>query len=156
MTSPKTSKETQEQTPFLQTHADFKNVFYDKDFQEVRKAAKKLSDILEAIQIRIDRHETLKIAKSVFDYVTQKEMYLGNPHLFYDFRCADTRICIGRTYKHGKNNYFVSVCGYKPSTVCKTKTSEFGYGQADTLEAILNDFYEVVYDFILTYSKKLF
>lgn len=156
MTSQKTDEKIQKYAPFLETHSDFQNIFYDKDFEEIRRTVKKLADTMKAIQLRIDRHETLQISRSVFDYVTQKEMYLHNPYMFYDFRCADTRICIGRIYKHGKDNYFVSVCGYTPTTLCKTKPSEFGWGRADTLEAILNDFYEVIYDFILTYSHRLF
>lgn len=156
MTSPETAKEVQEVAPFLEKHADFQNVFYDTDLEEIRRLSKKLEEVLKSMKLRFDRHETIQIAKSVFDYAAQKELYQQSPQLFYDFRCGDARIAITRKYKNGKQNYFITVLGYRPSNMCKVKTNEFGWGLAETIDGVLEDFYELIYDFTLNHSNILF
>jgi hypothetical protein len=107
------------------------------------------------MSLRFDRHDTLKIANSAFDYLSQKDMYYQYPQMYYDFRCGDTRICIGRKKIRSENHYFVSCDGFKPSSVCKVPVTEFGFGDYDSIENALTGFYEIVYDFILTYSHIL-
>lgn len=142
--------------PFLQKHSDFHNIFYDKDFELIRKKVKELSDVLKNMTLRFDRHETLNIATSVYDYVTQKEMYIHYPHMYYDFRFGDTRICIGKVHKHGALHYFVNVCGFKPSPILNKYISEYGYGDGDSVESVFSVFCEIIRDFILTKLEALF
>lgn len=143
-------------SPFLASHSDFHNVFYDTDFVKIRKLVKELGDVLKIMTLRFDRHESLKIANSAFDYLTQKAMYYTYPQMYYDFRCADTRICIGRKSVHKEDHYFISCDGFTPSSMCKVKPSEFGYGDYKAITEALNGFYEIVYDFILAFSHILF
>lgn len=144
-------------TPFLQKHSDFHNIFYDSDFVEIRKTVNHLNDLLKNMTLRFDRKDTLTIAKSVFDYVTQKEMYVHYPHMYFDFRFDDTRICIGKKHIHGKNVYFVSVCGYSPtSSVVLSHASDIGFFANESLETVQSGFCEVVREFILTRLGALF
>lgn len=141
---------------FLQHHADFKNIFYDSDMAEIRSLVKKLNDVIKTMCLRIDRHDTLQIARSVFDYESQKDMYFHYPHMYYDFRCGDTRICIGRkTYKN-KDEYFVNCCGFNPNYRFNKYVSHFGYGSSETLDGVLTLFCEIVNDFVSTHCSALF
>lgn len=141
---------------FLDTHSDFKNIFYDTDFARIRKSVKELSDILKQMELRIDRHDTLQIAKSIFDYESQKDMYYHYPHMYYDFRFGDVRICIGRKKYHNKDEYFVNCCGFTPASRFNGNIGHFGYGCADDLESILTLYSDIVNDFLLTHLSALF
>lgn len=143
--------------PFFLRHKDLKNCFYDSDFEEIRKTIKHLDDILKAMTLRFERHDTLAIARSVFDYVTQKEMYLHYPHMYYDFRFGDTRICIGKKHFKGKNLYFVNVCGFHPqSHQVLSHVHELGFFASENITDVLEGFSEVVREFILTQLGSLF
>lgn len=143
--------------PFFLRHKDFKNCFYDTDFVEIRKTVKRLDDILKAMTLRYERHDTLTIAKSVFDYVTQKEMYIHYPHMYYDFRFGDTRICVGKKHFKGKNLYFVNVCGFRPqSHQVLSHVHELGFFASESIESVLEGFSEIVREFILTKLGSLF
>lgn len=143
--------------PFFLRHKDLKNCFYDSDFEEIRKTVNHLDDILKAMTLRFERHDTLSIAKSVFDYVTQKEMYIHYPHLYYDFRFGDTRICVGKKHFKGKNLYFVNVCGFHPqSGRVLSHVHELGFFASEDINEVLEGFSEVVREFILTKLGSLF
>lgn len=142
--------------PFIQAHSDFKNIFYDEDFATVRRISKELEKVLKEMEKRFERHETLNIARSVFDYATQKEMYTIYPYMYYDFRVADTRICIGCNRKKKDKIYFVSVVGFKPDPRFNKYISEYGWGAEESIEKALRLFYEIIYDFSSTMLEKLF
>lgn len=154
--SQKTIDERYKYTPFLEKHSDFQNVFYDKDLESIRKDVNHLSDTLKAMTLRFQRCNTLQIAKSVFDYVTQREFYAIYPNNYFDFRSGDTRICIGQKHKHGKNNYFVAVYGYKPSPEFNKEISEFGYGAYEKLGEAKKLFFRMVDDFLLPKREAFF
>ena len=143
--------------PFFLEHKDFKNIYYDSDFEEVRKTVKHLDDVLKAMNLRFERSKTLTIAKSVFDYVTQKEMYFHYPHMYYDFRFSDTRICIGKKHYKGENLYFVNVCGFSPaSSSVLSHSHPLGFYAYSDIERVQEGFCEIVREFILTRLGSLF
>lgn len=141
---------------FLETHSDFKNIFYDTDFKEIRSSVKHLSDVLKNIELRMSRSESLQISKSVFDYEEQKEFYIHYPHMYYDFRYGDVRICIGRKKYKKNNEYFVNCCGFTPDSRYNGFIGHFGYGSSDTLNGVLTLFSDIVNDFLLTHLSSLF
>lgn len=141
---------------FLETHSDFKNIFYDSDFAEIRGLVKKLSDLLKIMEMRIDRRETLQIAKSIFDYESQKEMYFHYPQMYYDFRFGDVRICIGRKKYKNTDEYFVNCCGFTPNERFNSTIGHYGYGCSETLDGVLTLFSDIVNDFLLTSLSALF
>lgn len=143
-------------TPFLEKHSDFHNIFYDKDLELIRKDVKHLADTLKNMQLRFERHETLQIAKSQFDYVTQKEMYTIYPQMYYDFRFGDTRICIGCNRKNNAKHYFVSCVGYKASYKFNKDISEFGYGNFEKIEEAQTLMQAIIYDFLQPKLESLF
>lgn len=151
-----TTTDKRYQPTFLESHSDYKNIYYDDDLAEIRKVSKNLSDILKRIEMRFARHETITIARSVFDYISQRELYFEYPHMYYDFRFGDTRICIGKKKKHGFPHYFVNVVGFNPDSRFSKYISEFGYGDSDTVEGVFSVFCELVRDFILTHLEALF
>lgn len=143
--------------PFFLRHDDFKNCYYDEDLTELRKTVKHLDDILKAMNLRFERSKTLTIAKSVFDYVTQKELYIHYPHMYYDFRFCDTRICVGKKRFRGQNLYFVNVCGFSPkSSTVLSHVHELGFYAYPDIERVLDGFSEIVREFILTKLGSLF
>lgn len=142
---------------FLQTHSDFKNIFYDTDMKEIRKLVKQLSDVLKDIELRVTRHETIQIAKSVFDYESQKDLYFQYPHMFYDFRCDDVRICIAKKVYRRHDEYFVNCVGFNPTHERFADTvGHFGYGHSDTLNGVLTLFCDIVNDFLSSRLSALF
>lgn len=143
-------------TPFLKRHSDFYNIFYDSDFVEVRRLVKELSDVLKVMTLRFDRHDTLQIARSVFDYVSQKEMYHVYPHMYYDCRFGDWRICIGCNREHNKHVYFVSVSGTTVDPRFNSWISDYGYGSFETIEEAITLFSEIVHDKLSTSLGSLF
>lgn len=143
-------------TPFLEKHSDFHNLYYDKDLEAIRKDVKHLSDILKNMILRYDRHETLQIAKSTFDYITQREMYAVYPNMYYDFRFGDTRICIGQKRKNNKKKYFVSCVGYKPSWKFNKLITELGYGEFEDIEEAKKLMFGIVDDFLQPKLESLF
>lgn len=143
--------------PFFLRHEDFKNIYYDSDLSDLRKTVQHLNDVLKAMNLRFERSKTLTIAKSVFDYVTQKEMYFYYPHMYYDMRFGDVRICVGKKRFHGKNLYFVSCCGWRPvGKHFMDHSNELGYFPDEDVNKVLEGFAEVVKDFILTKLSSLF
>lgn len=142
--------------PFIQRHADFRNIFYDSDFERVRKCAKELLTTLDEISHRLDRHDTLQVARSVFDYVSQKEMYHVYPHLYYDLRFGDWRICIGNNREHRNNVYFVSVSGRQIDSRFNKYISDYGYGSYETLEEAITLFSDICHVELSSYLSALF
>lgn len=143
--------------PFFLRHEDFKNVYYDSDLNDIRKTVKHLDDVLKAMNLRFERSKTLCIAKSVFDYATQRELYIHYPHMYYDLRFGDVRICVGKKRFRGKNLYFVNCCGWHPtSKYFMDNSNELGYFPNESIEFVLSGFSEIVRDFILTKLSALF
>lgn len=143
--------------PFFLRHEDFKNIYYDSDLSDLRKTVRHLDDVLKVMNLRFERSKTLTIAKSVFDYVTQKEMYFHYPHMYYDLRFGDVRICVGKKRFRGKNLYFVSCCGWRPvSKHFMDNSNELGYFPDEDVNKVLEGFAEIVRDFILTKLSSLF
>lgn len=143
--------------PFFLRHEDFKNVYYDSDFEDIRKTVQHLGDVLKAMNLRFERSKTLCIAKSVFDYATQRELYIHYPHMYYDLRFGDVRICVGKKRFHGKNLYFVNCCGWRPNSKhFMDNSNELGYFPNESIEPVLSGFSEIVRDFILTKLSALF
>lgn len=142
--------------PFHLKHSQFKNIFYDSDFEEIRRSIKSINDVLKTMELRQVRRDTLQVARSIFDYESQKDYYLSYPHLYYDFRFGDSRICVGCKNYHGQKEYFVNCAGYNPSARFNSYIGHFGYGHSDTLEGVLTLFSDIVRDFILTKLEALF
>lgn len=141
---------------FLDTHSKFKNIFYDTDFSEIRKHINAISALLKTMDLRQTRSKTLQIAKSVFDYESQQDFYQQYPHLYYDFRFGDVRICIGcRKYKRDLE-YFVNCCGWNPPEQFSPYVGHFGYGSGKTAEDVFPLFSDIVGDFISTRKSALF
>lgn len=138
--------------PFIHRHSDFDNIFYDSDLKLIRKYVKRLSDLLNSMLLRMERRDTLQVAKSVFDYVSQKEMYFTYPHLYYDCRFGDWRICIGCNRAHRGHHYYVSVSGVSVNARFNEYISEYGYGDFDSFEKCVDLFAEIVDDIL---SSKL-
>lgn len=145
------------ESPFLKCHSDFHNIYYDEDLVVIRRKVNELHDILKEMYMRFERHESLQIAKSVFDYLSQKDQYAAYPHMYYDFRVGDTRISVACKKSHGKRHYFVNVVGFRPDEFrFNPHISEFGYGDFESVEASLPLFFEIVRDFILPRLSALF
>lgn len=143
--------------PYFLKHEDFKNCYYDTDFSELRKTVNHLNEILKAMNLRFERSKTICIAKSVFDYVTQKELYFHYPHMYYDLRFGDVRICVAKKRFKGKNLYFVNCCGWRPvSKHFMNNSNELGYFPNEDVNKVLEGFSEIVRDFILTKLSSLF
>lgn len=141
---------------FLDTHSKFKNIFYDTDFSEIRKHVKELERILKTMDMRQTRSKTLQIAKSVFDYESQQDFYQEYPHIYYDFRFADTRICIACKVYHGKKEYFVNCCGFNPSSRFAPYVGHFGFGSAESIDGVKTLYCEIIREFILGNLGSLF
>lgn len=143
--------------PFFLRHEDFKNIYYDTDFDDIRKTVNHLNDVIKAMNLRFERSKTLTISKSVFDYVSQREMYVHYPHMYYDLRFGDVRICVGKKRFKGKNLYFVNCCGWQPTkTEFMQNSSEIGFFPNEDINKVLEGFSEIVRDFILTKLGSLF
>lgn len=143
-------------TPFLHRHGDFKNVYYDDDLKNIRSLVKELSDVLKAMTLRYERHDTLQVAKSVFDYVSQKEMYFVYPHLYYDCRFGDWRVCIACYREHKKHRYYVCVSGIIPPARFNPYITSLGYGDFESLEEAVTLFSEIIHDLLLPNLEVLF
>lgn len=141
---------------FLETHSDFKKIFYDTDFEKIRKLSKELQDVIKNMDLRQSRSQTLQIAKSVFDYESQQDFYIQYPHMYYDFRFGDTRICIGRKQYKKKDEYFVNCCGYNPPNEFLKDVGHFGFGSSDTLDGVKTLFCDIIRSFILGQLSALF
>lgn len=151
------SLEEDKYKPFFLRHEDFKNCYYDTDLTDIRKTVNHLNDVLKAMTLRYERSKTLTIAKSVFDYVTQRELYIHYPHMYYDMRFGDVRICVGKKRFHGKNLYFVNCCGWLPtSKKFMDYSNELGYFPDEDVNKVLEGFAEIVREFILTKLSSLF
>lgn len=141
------------QKPSFLEHKDFKNIFYDYELDTIRRDIKHAMDALKHIETRCARHETVQLAKSTFDYLEQRDAYLRAPHLYYDFRCADIRVCIARV----RNGYYVNVCGFNVSSILRKKyENQFGYGLTETIEEIIPVFADIVREVILEHLHALF
>lgn len=143
-------------TPFLTRHGDFKNIFYDTDIKHIRVLVKELSDTLKAMELRMERHDTLQVAKSVFDYVSQKEMYFVYPYLYYDFRFGDWRVCIACYREHKAHRYYICVSGTTPPSRFNAYITDLGYGDFETLEEAITLFSEIIHDLLLPTLQTLF
>ena len=141
--------------PF-ECHSSWHNVYYDSDLERIRRLSNDLQNVLNEMTLRFDRHDTLQIAKSVFDYVTQREMYNFYPHMYYDFRFGDSRICIGLSRANNEAHYFVKNVGCVLDSRFNEYISSFGYGDFDDIESAKTLFSEIVRDFILAHLGELF
>lgn len=143
--------------PFFLRHEDFKNIYYDSDFDDIRKTVSHLNDVIKAMNLRFERSKSLTISKSVFDYVTQREMYIHYPHMYYDLRFGDVRICVGKKRFKGKNLYFVNCCGWQPTKKeFMQNSSEIGFFPNEDINKVLEGFSEIIRDFILSKLGALF
>lgn len=129
------------------------NIYFDSDMENLRHEFKRFRDIFDVIEKRWLRHDTIQIAKSVFDYCSQKEDYYKYPHHYYDFRSGDVRICVARC----KNEYYVSCQGWLPNTPYLTsKRTSRGYGAFTSVPDTLPFWFEMVHDYCITQNKELF
>lgn len=139
-------------SPFMQEfESKRRNVYFDEDMEQLKKLFRMMRKVFETMESRWNRHSTLQIAKSVFDYCTQREDYYRFPQHYFDFRSGDTRICIGRE----KHEYFVH-SNYIPSEYVKAHfTNAKGYGSFESPDKAVELFYNIVYDFILARNNSL-
>lgn len=143
---------------FLQRHSDWKNVYYDEDFREIRKTVKHLKDVLDVMEKRYIRHETIGIAKSVFDYVTAKQMSIQYPQQMYSCQIGDYRIAIKRVLMPNRKDsrYTILCLGFVPTYRFNQYRNEYGYFLEDTLEAAVRHYVDIVHDFTSNYLGALF
>lgn len=92
---------------FFTHHKDLGNIYFDSDMSALRSCFSKLNDIFTTISKRHARHDTVKVAKSVFDYVSAQDSLLQAPSRFYQFRCGDVYVYASRVGK----DYVISADG---------------------------------------------
>lgn len=92
---------------FFQHHKDLGNIYFDADMALLRKHFDALYDIFSSIRKRHDRHDTQKVAKSVFDYVSAQDSLIQAPSRFYQFRSGDVYVYASRV----KDSYVIAVDG---------------------------------------------
>lgn len=141
---------------FLSKHSDWKNVYYDDDLRALRSQFKKLQSILDAISKRFERHETIQIAKSVFDYVTSKEMALEYPHTRYCMACGDVKIFIKKIKVKNSRRYCVCCLGYLPNYRHNQYRNDFGYYDFESLEEAIKPFLDICHEFTSEHLESLF
>lgn len=146
----------QDLKPFEFSFGDFKNIYYDKDLETIRRLSKDLENVLKSMLIRFQHHDQMQIAKSVFDYVTQKETYSVFPNLYYDYRLGDCRICIGCSRRNNTRKYYVSVVGTTVNPRFNSYITDLGYGAFDALEEAITLFNDIIHDFTSTRLSSLF
>lgn len=143
---------------FLSRHSDWKNVYYDEDLRELRKTVKHLKDVMDLMEKRYYRHETIQISKSVFDYVTAKEMSIQYPQQLYNFQVGDYRIAIKRVFlQNRKDSRYTCVClGFVPDWRFNQYRNEYGYFLEEKLEDCVKCYVDIVHSFTSEYLGALF
>ena len=90
---------------FFSRHSDMNNIFYDSDIKVLKRNFDEMKRLFDTMFKRYERKETVKIARSVFDYQVREDALNTNPEYFYRFRDDDTVIQV----EHSKDG-FVLVC----------------------------------------------
>lgn len=140
-------------SPVMQNFNEKKScIYYDADMALLRKQFKDLRNTFDAIEKRYIRHETVQLAKSIFDYCSQKDEYFQFPQHYYDYRSGDVRICIAR-YRH---EYYIKVFGWKPSISLYKYVHPHGFGSFPTPQEALGAFNDFVHDFTSEHLSALF
>lgn len=81
---------------FFERHSDMYNIFYDADIKKLKRCFDDVKSTFDIMFKRYERKETVKIARSVFDYQVRQDALNTNPEYFYRFRDDDTVIQVER------------------------------------------------------------
>lgn len=132
--------------PFFEPHVpqapvNVRNIYFDADMAKLRTLFTDLRNVFKTIEKRWLRHDTVQIATSVFNYCETKRLSKTMPYLMYDFRLADTRICVVRFSK----DYYVSVVGWTPPPYrFKDYVTKRGYGPFPDIQEAIRCFADMV------------
>lgn len=91
---------------FFSRHSDMYNIYYDSDIKKLKRCFDDIKSTFDTMFKRYERRETVKIARSVFDYQVRTDALNTNPEYFYRFRDDDVVIQVERSKKEG----FLLVC----------------------------------------------
>lgn len=99
------------ETPALLDLIEKHCLFFDSELRVAHKLVKELSDIFKRVYKRFERRETLQITASVARYMELDNEIQHYPHLLYDFKCRDVRICICKI----RGIYHILCLNFRPS-----------------------------------------
>ena len=143
---------------FLEKHSDFECIFFDFELKKLSRSFDEIYEILKGIRKRVARKETVKIAKSTFDYARRVDELNVSPQSLYCFKCNAE--CVTVEYDSKLKTYGVH-SAYTPLTVFddvpkKYKLSSASFIACDSLEDAVMCFYYIVKKFCNRFSYDLF
>lgn len=142
---------------FLEKHSDFECIFFDSELKKLSRSFDDIYEILKGIRKRVSRKETVKIAKSTFDYARRVDELNVSPQSLYCFKCNFE--CITVEYDSSSKKYGVH-SSYTPFTsfddLCKKYSlASSSFIECDSLEDAIICFYDVVKSYCMRFNGEL-
>lgn len=126
-------------------------IFFDTEFQKVFKVFKELSDVINSIESRIRRKESLVVSDSKFQYIDRKKERHLVPESHFCFVDEEEEIKIIRIKKF----YYISST-FKGSRLKNWRGVPRLYGEYDLLYKAIEDYHYTVKEYILRKYNELF
>lgn len=120
---------------FFQTHSDLECVFYDRDIKKLSRAFDDVYDVFKSIRKRVERKDTMKVARSTFDFYNRQEEVTRHPHNVFHFHDDISHISL--EFNSKEKVYEVHSVGYnlprsefynRVSSSCGVCGSELSHG----------------------------
>lgn len=143
---------------FLNNHSDLECCFYDRELKTLDRDFNSLFETFKRIKKRVERKETVKVSKSVFDWANKVDLENTCPQNLYQFHYFSELVTI--EYQRKEKKYIVH-SAYTPLTHFNELTKKYSFSSADSIECdSLEDatkvFLEVVRLFCLRFLHVLF
>lgn len=122
---------------FFEKHSDLECVYYDRDLKKLDRCFNECFEVFKSIKKRVERKETVKVAKSVFDFYNRQEMVTHNPQSVYNFH--DDVVCITLEFNSKEDLYEVHSYGWNlpKSDFWMRPTSNVGTCSSDLKHGIM-------------------
>lgn len=142
---------------FLNSHSDLECCFYDRELKTLDRDFNSLYETFRRIKKRVERKDTVKVSKSVFDWANKVDLENTCPQNIYQFHYFNELVTV--EYQRKEDNYIVH-SAYTPLVNFNVLTRKYSFQSADSivcdrLEDAKEVFLIVVREFCLRYSCEL-
>lgn len=143
---------------FLNSHSDLECCFYDRELKTLDRDFNSLYETFKRIKKRVERKESVKVSKSVFDWANKVDLENTCPQNLYQFHYFSELVTI--EYQSKEKKYIVH-SAYTPLVHFTELTKKYSFSSADSIECdSLEDatltFCDVVRCFCLRFLHVLF
>ncbi|QCS36379.1 hypothetical protein [Capybara microvirus Cap3_SP_320] len=123
---------------------DSQCLIYDNELCDAFVLSEALHACLKAIKHRYDRRDSVRLSRSVCEYIELHDSRYSHPHLVYCYTCDPVRICVALSPLDRKYHIFSTL----PLDLQRSHVGPFYFGDFDLLGDAVSAFDDCVCSYL--------